>query len=139
MKFYNRPKKSNKGMTMVEVLMGFVVLITFLGGMSSIIAFSSNLLYRSIDLKRDLQVIQGELYKKAPDVTNHDGVTLELKVTEVNGDKNTSPIIGKTVALGDALLYDVDSNTLKANGADISDEGLDITIYGIGYKDTPKN
>lgn len=115
--------KSNKGMTMVEVIMGFVVLITFLAGMSGVISFSSNLLMRSIDLKKDLQVIQGELYKKNLNCHMSDGgLILSFEVKENN------ITVSKEINLSHAKVYEVDSNDLSG----ISEEGLDIIIYGVG-------
>ena len=56
----------NKGMTMIEVLMGFTILILFFAGMSGIIAFSNNIVMRSVDLRKDMEVMQGEMYKLSP-------------------------------------------------------------------------
>lgn len=116
--------KSNKGMTMTEVLTGFIVLAVFLGGMSGIISFSSNMVFRSIDLKRDMQVIQSELYKKEP--------TCVVIPSDISFTMN-----GTTVChLKNAEIYEVNSTDLKNNGGyDISEEGLDISIYGIRYKE----
>jgi len=116
--------KSNNGMTMTEVLTGFIVLAVFLGGMSGIISFASNMVFRSIDLKRDMQVIQSELYKKDPTCT-------------VTASDISFSVDGTTVChLKNAEIYEVNSTDLKNNGGyDISEEGLDISIYGIRYKE----
>lgn len=117
--------KSNKGMTMTEVLMGFVVLILFLGGISGIISFSSNMVYRSVDLKKDMQIIQSELYKKTPSC-----VSFSTDITLKNVDDDS-----EVCKLTNAEIYEVSSDRLKEEGALISEEGLGIFIYGIRYVD----
>lgn len=112
--------KDNNGMTMMEVLMGFTILAIFLAGMSGIIAFSNNIVLRSVDLRKDMEVMQGEMYKTT---TIHQEITgtLEL-VNDADGDR---------ITLGKAQVILFDSDKLKQNGAPISDEGLGIKYYSI--------
>ncbi|MDD7642463.1 MAG: hypothetical protein PUK75_08315 [bacterium] len=56
-------KNNNQGMTMVEVLMGFVLLVLMLGMLSGIIALSSRMFERSVDLKRAEESLQQAVYK----------------------------------------------------------------------------
>lgn len=133
--------KNNRGMTMMEVLMGFLVLVVFLGGISGIISFSSKMVFRSIDLKKDLQTIQGELYKSKDsrrDKNEKDNIVFTLKV-DLNDDANKYIDNTKFGALlykestFSADLYEVNSTFLRDNfdDIDISEEGLDISIYGL--------
>lgn len=111
---------NNKGMTMIEVLMGFTILILFLAGMSGIIAFSNNIVMRSVDLRKDMEVMQGEMYKLSPireDISN--------TVSMIDPDGN------KVVNLNKAKVFRFNSDKLKESGISISDEGLGITYYSV--------
>lgn len=57
--------KNNSGMTMVEVLMGFVILVILLGLVSGIIVVSTNIYYSSVDLERAEESLQEALYSKS--------------------------------------------------------------------------
>lgn len=54
--------KNNNGMTMVEVLMGFVILVIMLGLLSGIVVVSTNIYYSSVDLKRAEEKVQEVIY-----------------------------------------------------------------------------
>lgn len=58
--------KDQGGMTMVEVLMGFAILSFMMGSLSGIMAFSSNMLAKSVDLRRAEEAVQVAIYKKEP-------------------------------------------------------------------------
>lgn len=55
---------NNYGMTMMEVLMGFTILMVLMGALSGIISFSTNMYMNSVDMKRAQEKIQAEIYKK---------------------------------------------------------------------------
>lgn len=55
--------KNQEGMTMVEVLMGFTVLMVLLGMLSGIISFSSKMMNNSVDLRNAENAFQREVYK----------------------------------------------------------------------------
>lgn len=59
-----KQRKSNKGMSMVEVLVGFVILVGILGGLSGSIAFAQKMYMNSVDLHRQQEVIMRNIYKK---------------------------------------------------------------------------
>ena len=54
---------NNKGTTMVETLVAFVVLMIVLLALFKMVTFSSQLKMRSIDTSRVLQVFNQEIYK----------------------------------------------------------------------------
>lgn len=85
-----RIRKDNQGMTMVEVLMGFVILTLMLGMLSHIISFSSNLYQQSIDIKRMEEYFEANIYKK--DLTPK-GAGLAVSVKEVHEEPNGSTTI----------------------------------------------
>ena len=58
-----RLKGNNQGMTMVEVLMGFVLLLLMLGMLSGILALSSRMFENSVDLRRAQESLQQAVYK----------------------------------------------------------------------------
>lgn len=57
-------QQNNDGMTMVEVLMGFLILSIILGGVVSLISFSSKMYFNSVDLRRDQTELVENAYKK---------------------------------------------------------------------------
>ncbi len=56
--------KDNRGMTMTEVLMAFMVLIVIMGMLSGIIAFSKKMYMNASDLRRSQETVSQEIYKK---------------------------------------------------------------------------
>lgn len=60
---------NNKGMTMVEVLVGFVILSLIMAGVFQMIKFSSNMLYKSIDLRNAQTEYEKEAYKTTVDTS----------------------------------------------------------------------
>ncbi|MBR6328710.1 MAG: prepilin-type N-terminal cleavage/methylation domain-containing protein [Lachnospiraceae bacterium] len=61
--------KDNKGMTLVEVLVGFVILTIIMAGVYHLISFGSKMLYESTDITRGQQEFEEELYKNSPDAS----------------------------------------------------------------------
>ncbi len=114
--------RDNKGMTMIEVLMGFTILVLFLAGMSGIIAFSNNIVLRSVDLRKDMEVIQSEMYKTNPIHSDIAGAGT-IKLVDSAG--------GVDISLNKAKVVAYDSDDMKNNGASISDEGLGIIYYSV--------
>lgn len=57
-------KKNQKGSTMVETLVSFVVLFLVLASLYGIVAFSAELYMRSVDTSRMTQKFYKEIYKK---------------------------------------------------------------------------
>ena len=58
-----RKKNKNKGSTMVETLVSFVVLFVVLAGLYGIVSFSSELYMRSVDTSRLHQKFYSEIYR----------------------------------------------------------------------------
>lgn len=114
-------KNNNQGMTMVEVLMGFVILALLLGMFSGIIVTASNMYYNSVNLKRAHESLQGAIYSES--ITNSlspEGVTLNLVPAEGMPQESTPIAFSKT------KLYKISSATvLSAEEA----ESLDVDIY----------
>lgn len=69
----------NRGMTMVEVMMGFTILVLMLGMLSGIIASANNIFYNAVDLKKEGEKLQRVIYMK--DVT--EGQNEALKNTKI--------------------------------------------------------
>lgn len=55
----------NNGMTMVEVLMGFVILVLILGMLSGIIVACKNIYYSSVDLRNAEESLQKAVYSNS--------------------------------------------------------------------------
>lgn len=80
-----KKKTDNRGMTMVEVLMGFVLLSIMLGMLSQIISFSSSLYRQSVDIKRMEEYMEQYLYKKDIPLTGNGTAVTVKEVHETAG------------------------------------------------------
>ena len=110
----------NGGVTMVEVLMGFSILVLLLGMFSGIIVSATNMYYDSVDLRRAEENLQKAVY--ADDITDTltpEGTALKL-VPEDGTPGDTTPI-----ALS-ARLYKLSSSAVL-NG--MEKESLDVDVY----------
>ncbi len=58
--------KDNKGMTIVEVMVGFVILTVIMAGVYHLIKFGSNMFYESRDIRSGQTEFESELYKNNP-------------------------------------------------------------------------
>ena len=114
-------RNNNQGMTMVEVLMGFVILALLLGMFSGIIVTASNMYYNSVDLKRAHESLQGAVYSESiTGSLSPEGVTLKLVPAEGMPEESTPIAFSKT------KMYKISSATvLSAEEA----ESLDVDIY----------
>lgn len=91
--FYNKQKFNNQGSTMVEVLVGFTILVlVIVECMVHIVGMSNEMVKKSKDLDNDIHTLNEQMYTKkviATDNTNQedgytkfDGVTIKLCVKE---------------------------------------------------------
>lgn len=114
-------RNSNHGMTMVEVLMGFVILALLLGMFSGIIVTASNMYYNSVDLKRAHESLQGAVYSESiTSSLSPEGVTLNLVPAEGMPQESIPIAFSKT------KLYKLSSSAvLSAEEA----ESLNVDIY----------
>ena len=96
MNFFNKFKWNNKGSTMVEVLVGFTILVlVVVDCMVHIVGMSNEMVKNSKDLVNDIHTLNEQMYTKDVLSTNNtdftegytklDGVTITLNVKE---DKN---------------------------------------------------
>ena len=96
MNFFNKFKWNNKGSTMVEVLVGFTILVlVVVECMVHIVGMSNEMVKNSKDLINDIHTLNEQMYTKDVLSTNNtdftegytklDGVTITLNVKE---DKN---------------------------------------------------
>lgn len=112
--------KNNSGMTMVEVLMGFVILVILLGLVSGIIVVSTNIYYSSVDLERAEESLQEALYSKS--IT--DSLSPETEVIKL---VPTSDMPGtKTPITMSCKMYKL-SSSMVLDGEEA--ESLNVDIY----------
>lgn len=108
--------KKNSGMTMVEVIMGFVILMLLMGMLSGIIAAATNIYRNSVDLKRAEESLQEKLYMK--DISDTAEVTaVELSLipdTDMPGDNSPVLLSAKLCALSSVdILSQEDAENLN--------------------------
>lgn len=119
-------KCNNSGMTMVEILVGFVILIVMMGMLSGIISFARNMYINSVDLKRSQEAIQKEIYKK--DFAKGTGAIKtkeEIIMTPIEGMPD-----------GGSISLDMDVVKVSVKDALDGDESsLDVELYMICEKE----
>lgn len=108
--------KDQSGMTMVEVLIGFVVLSIMIASLSGIISVATNMLQRSADLKHKDEAILATVYKKEP-------VALATPTATSFKLKNVKDGTEVTVATN---FFAINSNDFLSS--DVQD-GIDVKVY----------
>lgn len=113
--------KNNSGMSMVEVLMGFVLLVILLGMVSGIISTSTNIYYSSVDLRRAEESMQKVIYSnKAQEIAQKQDVTLKLVPAE------GMPGAGDDISMT-AELYKISGK--DAAGDEAEEDIMDINVF----------
>ncbi|MBQ9278968.1 MAG: hypothetical protein IJ224_10090 [Lachnospiraceae bacterium] len=76
-------KLNNQGSTMVEVLVGFTILVIVLVEcMVHIVGVSSEMVEKSVDMQNDRTTINRQMYQKDADYTTIEGAKLVLTIDE---------------------------------------------------------
>ena len=76
-------KMNNQGSTMVEVLVGFTILVIVLVEcMVHIVGVSSKMVEKSVDMQNDRTTINRQMYQKDADYTTIEGAKLVLTLDE---------------------------------------------------------
>ena len=109
-------------MTMVEVLMGFTILLLLLAMFSGIIATSSDIYYNSVDFRKADEVLQRNLYKK--NIT--DGLIPESDTVSLVPAEGM-PSEGLDIPMN-AKLYKLDSSKLDGT---YEEDALQVEVYFI--------
>ncbi|MBQ7707464.1 MAG: hypothetical protein IJT72_06780 [Lachnospiraceae bacterium] len=79
----NNLKFNNQGSTMVEVLVGFTILVFVLVEcMVHIVGVSSEMVEKSVDMQKDRMTVNREMYQKDAEYTNIDGARAVLILDE---------------------------------------------------------
>lgn len=120
MKKRKRLSNTNCGMTMVEILMGFVILVLILAMLSGVIVVATNIYYSSVDLRRAEESLQEAIYSNS--ITEDlvpESVSLTLvPSTDMPGDTAPIPI--------SADLYKLSSRSVLEG---LEADSLDVNIY----------
>lgn len=104
-------KDNNEGSTMVEVLMGFVLLTLMLGMLSGIISIAGEMYDSAVDMRHNMNRLEEHVYKKS--------VMDELRYENADANITLSP--SKDMPLGQ---LDID---IKADMYEVEFE--DISVY----------
>lgn len=128
MKINSAFSKNNSGMTMVEVLMGFVILLLLLGMLSGIISTATKIYYSSVDLRRAEESLQKVIYSdSAQEKAENQNVVLKLVPSDGMPDSDSK------ISMSAGLF-----NLSSKESADESDgEVMDIDVFFM--KEPPKN
>lgn len=105
-----KKKMNNKGSTMVEVLVAFLLVTIILAALYQVIQFSSRMYLKSVDMKRQMEAFEAAMYKKPIDpaelVTNESAamtVTLVLDTTQGAGATET----GNALSAGNMMVNNI--------------------------------
>ena len=111
---------TNRGMTMVEILMGFVILVLILGMLSGIIVVATKIYYSSVDLRRAGESLQETIYSNSvTEDLEPENVTLTLMpASEMPGDSTPIPI--------SVDLYRISSRSVLEG---VEADSLDVNLY----------
>lgn len=121
------PAKNNRGMTMVEVIMGFALLAIVLGMISRMIVMSSNMYYNTVDLRNVQEALQKEIYlKNITDTAQMQSAAIRLY------PEGTDHIAVNAIPMEKSKLYMLSSSGLPDTGA----AEMDINLYFIASDDT---
>lgn len=97
---------NNEGSTMIEVLIAFLLVSIILGALYQVVKFSSNMYMKSVDMKRQIQAFETEMYKKPIDSTKLDvtesGTSLTLTLDRSIGAGKTGR--GNVITAGNMAL-----------------------------------
>lgn len=104
-------RKQNKGMTMVEVMMGFVILMLMLGALSGIIVSATNMFWEACDIQKAEEQLQGKVY-----MTNVEATKLSQPLKLV--PKSTMPGNHPDMELS-ASVYQINENV----------DDVDVNLY----------
>lgn len=116
-------KLNNRGMTMVEVILGFVILMIVLGLLSGIIAFASNLYHESVALSRAQTELSRNMYKKEASLGS--GIVVSYPNQVVLKPQTGMPGAGSSIPLK-MEMHSINSQSVLTG--EYADE-LDINVF----------
>lgn len=130
-------------MSMVEVLVGFVVLSVIIAGVFHMIRFGSNMLYGGVDIKQSQQNFEKEIYR-----TTKDSALIETKkikelgagdfvlrpssepagnASQVNKENSINMFAASDE---DAAPEEIDELTTNLNSYSYKENDISIKVYG---------
>ena len=139
-------KLDNRGGTMVEIVVGFAVILIIIASFLSIIKLSSNMTNDAVDYRKKLELLQDEFYSGANSASNtisnankflitheagvDDEGNAEKKIQLIECDANGGPIQNPaTFDLDHAALYSIDI---------VDEELFNTIIFRLKYVDLEK-
>lgn len=126
---------NNKGMSMVEVLVGFVVLSIVMAGIFHMIRFGSNMLNESVDIKHSQQNFESEIYKNTIDTAAiTDKKIKSLGAADFVLKPSTTPA-GNAMQVNNESSIDMFSAT-AADAEAADQDALNNELHSYTYKDT---
>ena len=101
-------KLNNQGSTMVEVLVGFTILVmVIVECMVHIVGVSANMVEKSSDMQRNISKLNEEMYKTNADYQKLDGVTMTLKLDQTKtAAENAADEISMELAHAQLCFFD---------------------------------
>lgn len=101
-------KLNNQGSTMVEVLVGFTILVmVIVECMVHIVGVSANMVEKSTDMQRNISKLNEEMYKTNADYQKLDGVTMTLKLDQTKtAAENAADEISMELAHAQLCFFD---------------------------------
>lgn len=120
--------RNNKGTTIVEVMLGFVILMLMLGMLSGVIVFAANLYFKSVDLSKAQTKLQQCAYKnedaQAEGVVSIHSGTVSLK------PQSGMPDAGRVVSM-DMEVHSINSQDVLPED---DESELDVNVFYFVHK-----
>jgi Tfp pilus assembly protein PilV len=98
-------KRKNSGSTMVEVLIGFTLLMIIFAGFTKLIKLSDSFVKTSKDMQYETEFLEEKMYGEEPTAV-HDGISM-VEAESYSGDGSMSQITLNDVTLE---TYETDGN-----------------------------
>ena len=142
-------KLDNRGGSMVEIVVGFALLMIIIASFLQIIKLSSNMTMESVDTQEKLAALQDEFYggvntdsesigdgttkfvinPVAGEKSDDANANAPIQLIECDADGKIKDYYNATFNLSHAVLYRIDS---------VDKNLLDLTVYRLKYKEDPQ-
>ncbi|MCR5226882.1 MAG: hypothetical protein K6E27_06705 [Eubacterium sp.] len=133
----NRCINNNKGSTIYEIVIAFVVILVVLAIIYKMISFSSELRMEAVDIRNAQLEFESELYKKTPDTTK-----ISVKKYVIKENSNTHNKMPVFVLKLDEEKTDVEANFMieSSGSGEVSQQNtlnlMDIVADGYSSKNS---
>jgi Tfp pilus assembly protein PilE len=118
----SRKRKKNKGSTMVEVLVGFTILMILMAGLTRIIEVSSNMVFSTQDILKEQDAFLEQFYQTGHGSLNKSGIAFDITMVETDSTGENPKAGGVQLRLD------------HAQAEKVTDSSSGLHVYQIDYQ-----